>query len=57
MHFLGFPTMKIELQGKKFWSYQWSAAYFQEVHHLTREILQRRDHHGISTKFWLRVIR
>jgi hypothetical protein len=30
-NFWAFPTMKRELQGKKFWSYQWSAACFQEV--------------------------
>jgi hypothetical protein len=59
-----FPPMRREVQGKKFWSYQWSAACFwevggalKEVHCLLREVLWKRDRHHTSPKFWLRVIR
>jgi hypothetical protein len=61
-----FATMKRELWGKKFWTDQQSAAGFWEVggallevhvHHLPKEVLQKRDCHHTPTKFWLRVIR
>jgi hypothetical protein len=62
--FWAFPTMKRELQGKKFQGDQRFAAHFREaggalseVHRLPREILRKRDRHRTSTNFRLGIIR
>jgi hypothetical protein len=62
-YFWAFPTMNRELWGKKFRSNQRFTARFremggalQEVHHLSREVLRKRDRHRTSTKFRLGVI-
>jgi hypothetical protein len=62
--FWAFPTMKMELRGKKFQSDQRSAVRFrevggvlQEMHRLPREVHRERDRHRTSTKFRLGVIR